>query len=69
MAHAIQHRKVSYTLELDEDEAKVLREVCSRIGGLPTTRRGLMDQIRDALESAGVYEVDSQDVEGSIRFN
>jgi hypothetical protein len=69
MAHAIQHRKVSYTLELDEDEAKVLREVCSRIGGLPSTRRGLMDGIRDALESAGVYEVESPDAEGSIRFN
>jgi hypothetical protein len=69
MAYAIQHRKVSYTLELDEDEAKVLREVCSRIGGLPTSRRGLMNSIRDALESAGVYEVESPDVEGSIRFN
>lgn len=65
MAHAIQHRKVSYTLDLDEDEAQTLRDVCDMIGGLPSSRRKYMDSIKQALSSAGIYSTDSEDVDCS----
>jgi hypothetical protein len=63
MAKAIQHRKISITLELDEDEAQTLRDVCDMIGGIPDlSRRRFMQSIGDALDSAGVVNSEKEDV-------
>jgi hypothetical protein len=63
MAHAIQHRKISITLELDEDEAATLLDVTSCIGGLPSSRRRFMTAIQGALENAGVAGNGNEDID------
>jgi hypothetical protein len=65
MAKAITHREVTVTLELDEDEAILLRDIMNRIGGLASTRRGIADRIKNALAEAGIYESDLEDTDPS----
>lgn len=44
----------SYTLQITPDEAHALRDVLRRVGGSQSSRRGLIDQVEEALEEAGV---------------
>lgn len=72
MAKAIQHRQVSITLELDEDEAILVRDLVSSVGGHASSRRGLADNIKQALSEAGIYESDMDDMDPNravIYFN
>ena len=63
MAIAIQHRKVSYTLELDDAEANALFDVCMCIGGTAQTRRGIFNEIKNALANAGVTGIGNDDID------
>lgn len=59
--------KVKLTLTLDE--AQVLADILAQIGGDPSTRRGLADNIADALTEADVYwDPEAEDYEGTITF-
>lgn len=49
-------------LELTQAEAEALEVVLNHVGGTPeTTRRGLMDNIRDALIGAGIEDTSDED--------
>ena len=49
-------------LELTQAEAEALEVVLNHVGGTPkTTRRGLTDNIRDALIGAGIEDTSGED--------
>ena len=57
----------NYVLTLSEDEAQFLRDLTSAIGGDPaTTRRCFSDNIRGALDVAGVYRSKLHDLDDSF---
>jgi len=60
----------SVTLELTGEEANALRKVCACVSGLPqTSRRGLIDEISNALtEAMGPYIAEPYDTTGGITF-
>ena len=61
----------TYTLELDEEEAQFLRDVCNYIGGSSNnSRRRIADKLICTLERVGVtYERRTADLmDGSIYF-
>lgn len=48
-------------LELTQAEAEALEVVLNHVGGTPETRRGLMDNISDALIGAGIEDTSDED--------
>lgn len=60
MATAIKkYTGVSYTLTLNEDEARTLRTILNRVGGVPErTPRRHSDAINTALRSQGADELE-----------
>ena len=58
-----------FALSLSPNEAQVLRDICGEVSGDPnTSRRGLIDAIRESLDAAGLWYGDGQDHAGRIRF-
>lgn len=56
------------TLALNRAEATILMDIFSRIGGDPeTTRRGLVDNMNDALRKIGVWGTDQKDMDDKNR--
>lgn len=56
-------------LELTQEEADTLFAVLGRVGGAPSTRRGLSDHIFDALYEAGFRSKDSlSGLSGTLYF-
>lgn len=49
------------TLTLNEDEARVLAVIVSKVGGLPSTRRRFAEHISDALRDVGYVFTDDPD--------
>lgn len=55
-------------LELSGEEADLLVDILSRIGGNPErTRRGIADRIHEALEDAGVTGAGRDDIDSNHR--
>lgn len=57
------------TLELTMDEAQTLRDVLAKVGGSPrVSRRRHIAALSKAMEDAGIYYGDLQDMTGSVYF-
>ncbi len=64
----VTHVVVGYTLQLDVDEANILHDILSRIGGSPyKSRRGIAGNVLTALQDAGVEGLGGDDIETSHR--
>lgn len=64
-------KRVTFYLALPLEHAETLREVCAHIGGDPKqSRRGLMDNIRDALNEQGIFRSSDENkrASGSMYF-
>ena len=63
-------KSIVYKAELSQAEARVLRDMLSRTGGDPAvTRRGIVDDMIDALDEVGVHwPPGPRDMLGAITF-
>lgn len=57
------------TLELTEAEATAVATVFDYVGGSPKYRRGLIDQVRKALNRVGIEAKDEDDVSGAVTLD